>query len=647
MDKPNNYYPKKTIYLIHYPNGQKVEFSSGVIKNIFEDNYTITHLCTTKTGSSGGPLINIINHKVIGLHKGSKNSHNFNLGTLFKIPIQKFNQKYNNNMNSQFKMKNNNFIKNTNNNNSNKNMNYNNNIQNINIKSYQNLNIINNKNQNKNLINNYSNQNMNIKNNNINKNINFNNNNINQNMNFNNNNNQNMNNINNNQNKMFNINNGNQNMNLNINFQNMNLSNNNQNMKLNNNYQNMNFINNNQNMNLNNIQNMNFNNIPFMGFNNNQNMNFNNNIPFVNFNYNQMISNNIPFMNFNNNQNIDFNNINFMNFNNNQNMNINYSPFMNFNNISNLNFNNPDMNFNPSQISQNIIQMNNSFNMGKPNNSNDEKSKNLYPYIKGERKEIIFVNSKNKINIVKIPISLRKNDIYSIAENYKSSFYYEIKKLIHNNKILENDDSSIDCILNGDSIKIIEFLDDCDLAYHDSVLLKHKKSEYKKMINIYFEDLYNQRTNIHFPEDVTGIEIKKSYCSKKEIPFKYLKDFIFLCSATELSDDEIISNYSTIVVHERNAIVGKSFYTDGKRICASIYYNDSKKSIPGVYFGTLNQIKDFYERIKYYYFYNEKGKGIIYPGGIEVKENDERAFSEIGIRDDFICRWITNKKQYN
>ena len=88
MDNPNNYYPKKTIYLIHYPNGQKVEFSSGIIKNIFEDNYTITHLCTTKTGSSGGPLINIINHKVIGLHKGSKNSHNFNLGTLLKIPIQ-------------------------------------------------------------------------------------------------------------------------------------------------------------------------------------------------------------------------------------------------------------------------------------------------------------------------------------------------------------------------------------------------------------------------------------------------------------------------------------------------------------------------------------------------------------------------------
>ena len=101
-----------------------------------------------------------------------------------------------------------------------------------------------------------------------------------------------------------------------------------------------------------------------------------------------------------------------------------------------------------------MLQMNNPFNMGLPNNnfmnesfqeekqnnSNYEKSENIYPYIKGERKEIIFINSTNEIKIVKIPISLRKNEIYSIAESYKSSYYYEIKQLIHNNKILENDD---------------------------------------------------------------------------------------------------------------------------------------------------------------------------------------------------------------
>ena len=35
----------------------------------------------------------------------------------------------------------------------------------------------------------------------------------------------------------------------------------------------------------------------------------------------------------------------------------------------------------------------------------------------------------------------------------------------------------------------------------------------------------------------------------------------------------------------------------------------------------------------------------IYPGEIEVKENDERTFSEIGIRDVFICKVKVNKKK--
>ena len=225
-DNPQNYYPNKDIYIIHYPHGQKVGFSSGIIKNIYEDNYTISHLCVTKDGSSGGPIINILNHKVIGLHKGNKKGKNFNLGTLLKIPIQEFNQKYNTNkMNNKYLMNNNNFIKNSNNqniNNSNKNMNFNSFGANINFN------------------NNFNYQNMNF----------------NQMPNMNVNNNQKMNNI-------FNMNfNNNQNMNFN-------------NMPL------MNF-NNNQNMNFNNMTLMNFNNMPLMNFNNNQNMIFDS-MPLMSF----------------------------------------------------------------------------------------------------------------------------------------------------------------------------------------------------------------------------------------------------------------------------------------------------------------------------------------------------------------------------
>ena len=167
-DEPNNYYPKKTIYLIHYPLGQKVEFSNGIIKNIFEDHYTIAHLCSTKSGSSGGPLINMSNHKVIGIHKGSKEGKNFNLGTLLKIPIQEFNQKYNNNMNINFNMQNNNFIKNYNIQNTNYNNNNINQNKNFNNNNYQYMNFSNN-NQNM-KFNSNTNQNMNFININQNKN---------------------------------------------------------------------------------------------------------------------------------------------------------------------------------------------------------------------------------------------------------------------------------------------------------------------------------------------------------------------------------------------------------------------------------------------------------------------------------------------
>ena len=82
------------VYLLHYPEGIEVMKASGVIKNISENNYTIQHLCDSNFGSSGGPLINSKNYKVIGIHKGgAKNDKNWNLGTLLDEPIKKLKEK--------------------------------------------------------------------------------------------------------------------------------------------------------------------------------------------------------------------------------------------------------------------------------------------------------------------------------------------------------------------------------------------------------------------------------------------------------------------------------------------------------------------------------------------------------------------------
>ena len=84
-------YIKKTVYLLHYPEGKEMTFSEGLIKNIYEDKYSIEHLCDSRAGSSGGPLINSINYRVIGIHKGGGLGEKmYNLGTLILKPIEEF-----------------------------------------------------------------------------------------------------------------------------------------------------------------------------------------------------------------------------------------------------------------------------------------------------------------------------------------------------------------------------------------------------------------------------------------------------------------------------------------------------------------------------------------------------------------------------
>ena len=81
------------IFVLHYPKGEEMKISPGVIKNITEEENckTIHHLDDTSGGSSGGPIINKINFQVIGIHKGAaEEGKNYNLGTLLKEPIEKF-----------------------------------------------------------------------------------------------------------------------------------------------------------------------------------------------------------------------------------------------------------------------------------------------------------------------------------------------------------------------------------------------------------------------------------------------------------------------------------------------------------------------------------------------------------------------------
>ena len=89
-----NLYKNKSIYIIHYPNGNISSFSDNIIKNIHQNNI-IEHLCSTQGGSSGAPILNLTNFKVIGVHRGSLPLKYINFGVIISAPIDKFNLKNN------------------------------------------------------------------------------------------------------------------------------------------------------------------------------------------------------------------------------------------------------------------------------------------------------------------------------------------------------------------------------------------------------------------------------------------------------------------------------------------------------------------------------------------------------------------------
>ena len=83
----------ENIYIIQYPENlnskQEASVSYGILKEI-KDEYDIVHQCSTLYGSSGSPIININNNKVIGIHKEGSSKFNYNKGTYLKYPINEY-----------------------------------------------------------------------------------------------------------------------------------------------------------------------------------------------------------------------------------------------------------------------------------------------------------------------------------------------------------------------------------------------------------------------------------------------------------------------------------------------------------------------------------------------------------------------------
>ena len=79
----------ENIYILQYPNSlnnQKAYVSYGILKDIEIDN--ISYKCSTDYGSSGSPILNILNNKIIGIHKEYVKNKKYNRGNLLKYTIK-------------------------------------------------------------------------------------------------------------------------------------------------------------------------------------------------------------------------------------------------------------------------------------------------------------------------------------------------------------------------------------------------------------------------------------------------------------------------------------------------------------------------------------------------------------------------------
>lgn len=129
-----------------------------------------------------------------------------------------------------------------------------------------------------------------------------------------------------------------------------------------------------------------------------------------------------------------------------------------------------------------------------------------FPYIKDQKINVKFINYNNKIFNVKIPITIDKIDLYSIADLYVSWKGIDIL-LVHKNNIISKDETPIKEISDGDIIIIIENRYYIDDSYYNSLNEKYKNEQ---ILNIYV-NCDSFKRYFCFPMVITVTEMLKCF----------------------------------------------------------------------------------------------------------------------------------------
>ena len=243
------------------------------------------------------------------------------------------------------------------------------------------------------------------------------------------------------------------------------------------------------------------------------------------------------------------NNQNFQNNNCNQNSQ-NYpmlcqGNFYNMNNqiiFQNNGINMNQINTNMSQINSNMnsmmdkMNLNNQYN--EENNIEKKEYKDIYPEIKEKKIKVKFIFYRNDYYYIQIPSSLRKDELYSVANDIQIREYtpfasdnIEMIELFHNGIELENDDSPINCINDFDSI-VVEF-DNSEIELYKESL--HLKTKFSEILNIIIEIENNGiRRVLQLEKNMTIEEMMKVFCIYYYIKWPHIGNHTIIFRSRQL-----------------------------------------------------------------------------------------------------------------
>jgi len=201
--------------------------------------------------------------------------------------------------------------------------------------------------------------------------------------------------------------------------------------------------------------------------------------------------------------------------------------------------------------------------------------------------------------------------------------------LIYNNKILDDNESPINEIIDGDTIIIIEDRDYPDDSYYK--LLQQKYKGINKL-NIIFKGAFFPKSILVLSNDVTISEMLNAYNLKhgvnhRDFYFCYCRKIINPNDNTKIG---YIYNDGTIITGYKRCDTLGGIIIIGKEIKAKTRINGEKieKKI-----GTLNSTNILFDYDYFEKYYKDDKK--IYIGKIIIKKEDNKSLFSLGIKKDF------------